>query len=78
MWRYDKSVVQRLFLKSDDLRKPYAREDLHVEDFFHGGLEFQERADLADPQIDDGDAAFQFASAAGQRHTVHGGGRADL
>ena len=54
-------VVERLLLKADDFREAQAGQELHVEDFLDGGLEFQEIDHLAATQVHCGDAALQFA-----------------
>ena len=61
--RNDEGVVDSFVLKTDDFREPDAGEELHVKDFFDGGLEFQECGGLAAAEVDDGDAALEMVTA---------------
>ena len=74
--RNDEGVGNALLLEADDFGKANARQELHVEDIFHGSLEFQESNDLAAAQVHHRDAAFQVLAPLGQGHAVHRGAAA--
>jgi hypothetical protein len=40
-------MMDRFVLEANDFRKPYVGQELHIEDFFDGGLEFDEADHLA-------------------------------
>src|SRR5262245_54193983 len=70
--RNHKGVVDGFLLKADDLWKPQAGQQLHVEDFFDCCLKFKESDHLAAPEIDDGNAAFELVAALGKWNAIHG------
>lgn len=74
----DERVVHCLFLKTKDLWKSQAGDQLHVEDLFRRSLEFQESDVCSRAQVYHGDATFQFRSAFGQWYSVHRGRLADF
>src|SRR5262245_3945877 len=56
----NKGVLDGLLLEADHLGEAQAREQLHVEDLLHRGLELQEGLNPAAAQVHDADAALQL------------------
>ena len=69
--RNDKRVLNRLLLKSNHLRESQPRQELHIEDLFHGGLEFQHCTDPPAGEIHGGHTALELTPSLSQWHTVH-------
>jgi len=63
----DERVLDGFLLETEHFREATSSEDLHVEDFLDSGLEIDRANDLAGAEVDDGDAAFEFAAPLGQR-----------
>src|SRR5436190_4150882 len=65
-------------MESEHFGKAKSRKDLYIEDFLDGTLEIDGGDDAGSAKVDDGQAAFELASALGEGDAVHGGLFADF
>src|SRR5262245_32696034 len=76
--RHDERVMNGFLLKADHFGETEAWQELNVEDFFNGCLEFEHTHDATAVEIDGRHTALELVTTIGNGHSIHCGSRPNL